>query len=51
MRDGGRTDLVVEVVVISSGPEGNDLVERPREIVSGMSVDSLEQTQRDPNVL
>ena len=41
---GRETDLVVEIVVICSGPEGNNLIERPREIVSRVSVDSLKQS-------
>lgn len=42
--------LVVDVVVISTGPEGQEVVERPRELVAGVSVDGLEETENDPNV-
>jgi len=41
---------VVEVVVISPGPEGEDVLERPREIVSAVSIDGLEETEDDPDV-
>jgi len=41
---------VVEVVVISTSPEGEDMLERPREIVSAVSVNGLEETEDDPDV-
>jgi len=41
---------VVEIVVISTGPEGKDVLERPREIVSAVSIDCLEETEDDPDV-
>lgn len=41
---------VVEVVVISTGPEGEDVLERPGEIVSAVSVNGLEETEDDPDV-
>lgn len=46
----GRT-LVVVIVVIRSGPEGQELVKGPREVIPRMGVDSLKQTKRDPSVL
>lgn len=42
--------LVVEIVVIGSGPEREPVSERPGEVVSRVSVDSLEQSEGDPNV-
>jgi hypothetical protein len=36
---------------LGSSPERQDLVKRPREVVATVSIDSLEQTQCDPNVL
>lgn len=41
---------VVEVVVIRAGPERYPVPQAPREIVSGMSVDGLEQPENDPDV-
>ena len=41
---------VVEIVVISTGPEGKDMLERPGEIVSAVSIDGLEETKDDPDV-
>jgi len=41
---------VMEIVVISTGPEGKDVLERPREIVSAVSIDGLEETEDDPDV-
>ena len=40
----------MEVVVIGTGPEGEDVLERPREIVSAVSVNGLEETEDDPGV-
>ena len=37
-------------MVISTGPEGEDVLERPRKIVSAVSVDGLEETENDPDV-
>ena len=52
--EGGREVVhkshVVEIVVISTGPEGKDVLERPREIVSAVSINSLEETEDDPDV-
>lgn len=41
---------VVEVVVICTGPERENVLERPREIVPAVSVDGLEKTENDPDV-
>ena len=52
--EGGREVVhkshVVEIVVISTGPEGENVLERPREIVSTVSIDGLEETEDDPDV-
>jgi len=37
-------------MVISTCPEWEDVLERPREIVSAMGINSLEETKDDPNV-
>ena len=42
---------VVVVVVVRAGPQGEPLVERPREVVTRVRVDRLEQSQADPRVL
>lgn len=41
---------MMEIVVISTGPEGEDMLERPREVVSAVSIDGLEETKDDPDV-
>ena len=41
---------VVEIVVISTSPEGEDVLERPREIVTTVSINGLEETEDDPDV-
>lgn len=42
--------LVVDVVVVSTGPEREEVVERPGELVAGVRVDGLEDTKNDPDV-
>ena len=37
-------------MVIGSSPEWEDMSERPREIVSGVSIDCLTQSESDPEV-
>jgi len=37
-------------VVIGTGPEGEDVLERPGEIVPAVSIDGLEETEDDPYV-
>lgn len=41
--------LVVIVVVISTGPEREKVVQRPGELVTRVRVDSLEESQDDPS--
>jgi len=41
---------MVEVVVLGAGPEGKDVVQRPREIITAVSIDSLEQPKYNPDV-
>jgi hypothetical protein len=41
---------VVEVVMIGAGPEGEDVLERPWEVVAGVGIDGLEETEGDPDV-
>ena len=41
---------VMKVVVVGAGPEGYPVPQAPREIVSGVSVDGLEQPENDPDV-
>lgn len=38
--------LVVEIVVVSAGPEGDEFVERPGEVVATVGVDCLEQPKQ-----
>lgn len=42
--------LVVVVVVVSAGPQGEPVPQRPREIVARVRIDSLEETERNPHV-
>jgi len=37
-------------VVVGAGPDGEEVVERPGELITGVRVDGLEHTQRDPDV-
>lgn len=37
-------------MVVGTGPEGEEVSERPREVVARMSVDCLPETKSDPNV-
>lgn len=41
---------MVEIVVVGTGPEGEEVSKRPREVVARMSVDCLPKTKSDPNV-
>ncbi len=41
---------VVEVVVVSAGPEGEPVLEGPGEVVAGVGVDGLEEAEGDPDV-
>ena len=41
---------MVNVVVVCPGPEWEDVVQRPGELIPGMRIDCLEQPQHDPNV-
>lgn len=42
--------FVVGIVVIGAGPEGQEVVQAPGELVARVSVNSLEKTENDPNV-
>ena len=42
--------LMVRIVVIRAGPEGQEVVQAPRELVATVRIDSLEQTGDDPQV-
>ena len=42
--------LVVNVVMISTGPEGEEVVQAPWEFVSAVSIDSLEETEDNPKI-
>jgi hypothetical protein len=41
---------VMEIVMIGTRPKGEDVLERPREVVSTVSIDGLEETENDPDV-
>lgn len=45
---GANEEVVVLVVVVCTGPEWDKVVQRPWELVSGVSIHGLEQSQADP---
>ena len=49
-REAVDAGLVVVVVVVGAGPEGEPVAERPREVVARVGVDGLEEAERDPDV-
>lgn len=42
--------LMVNVVVVGTGPDGEEVVQGPGELVAGVRVDGLENAQHDPHV-
>jgi len=40
----------MEVMMVSTRPEGKDMLEGPGEVVAGVGIDSLEKTEGDPDV-
>lgn len=42
--------LVVEIVVIRTGPEGDEVTQAPGEVVAAVGIDGLEETEDDPDV-
>lgn len=42
--------LVVKVVVVGTSPEGEDVAQAEGEVVAGVGVDSLEETEDDPDI-
>lgn len=42
--------LVVKVVVLGAGPEGEEVAQAPGEVVAAVGVDGLEESQDDPDV-
>lgn len=40
--------MVVLVVVVGTSPERQEVVQRPWELVAGVGIDGLEQSQADP---
>lgn len=42
--------LVVHIVVVGAGPDGQEVSQTPGEVVARVGVDGLEQTQDDPHV-
>lgn len=49
-REARRESGMVEVVVVGTGPKGNKVSKRPREVVARVSVNRLPKTKSDPNV-
>jgi hypothetical protein len=41
---------MVNIVVLSAGPERKDVVQTPGEFVAAVRIDGLEQTENDPEV-
>ena len=42
--------LVVQIVVVGTSPDGDELAQAPGEIVPAVGIDGLEQTEHDPDV-
>ena len=42
--------LVVSIVMISTGPEGEEVVQAPWELVTAVGIDSLEETEDNPEI-
>lgn len=42
--------LMMRIVVIRAGPEWQEMVQRPREFVSGVRINGLEEPQNNPNI-
>lgn len=42
--------LMVKIVVVGTGPERQEVVKTPREFVTAVGINGLEQTQDNPNV-
>jgi len=42
--------LMVSIMVISAGPEWHEVVQAPREFVTAVRIDSLEEASNDPDV-
>lgn len=42
--------LVVHVVMVSAGPEGQEVVQAPGEVVATVGIDGLEEAQDNPEV-
>lgn len=42
--------LVVQIVVVGTSPEGQDVAQAPGEVVAGVGIDGLEQTEHNPQV-
>lgn len=41
---------MVHVVVIGTGPEGQDVAQAPGEVVAAVGIDGLEETKDDPDI-
>lgn len=42
--------LVVEIVVVGTGPEGEEVPQAPREVVTAVGIDGLDETEENPRV-
>ena len=42
--------LMVNIVMVRTGPEWQEMVQAPRKLVSTVRIDSLEKAENDPNV-
>ena len=42
--------LVVNIMVLSAGPEGQEVVQAPGELIATVRINCLEQAEDDPNV-
>jgi hypothetical protein len=42
--------LVMDIVMLGAGPEGQEMVQTPRELVAAVGINGLEETQNDPDI-
>lgn len=41
---------MMDIVIISTGPEWKEFVQAPREIITAVRIDSLEETKGNPSI-
>jgi len=41
---------MMDIVIIGASPEGEEIVQAPRKIITAVRIDSLEETKSDPRI-